>query len=69
MSTSRRTFCTQIGAGLGLAQQLAAGFDLKALRNAPGRVDPDLKELKLNRSWSGDLCRSILTNTGKQASG
>jgi len=71
MSTSRRSFIAQIGAGLSLAQSLTAALDLKSLRSAPARVDlaggGDGKSLKVDRAWSGDICKSKLVNNGKTA--
>ena len=71
VANTRRDFLARIGAGLTLAQRLrAAGLDWKALRNSPARVDAvdgaDTKYLKVDRVWSGDVCRSKLVNTGTE---
>jgi alpha-galactosidase len=64
-TTSRRTFFSHVGASLLLAQRAGAAPNLTALRSAPWRVEPGAKELKLERSWSGEFCKPKLVNTGR----
>jgi alpha-galactosidase len=64
--TSRRSFFSQIGAGLSLIQANAASLDLKTLREAPSRIEPVDPALKLERSWKGDICSPKLVNTGSR---
>jgi len=48
------------------------GFNLRLIMNAPSEVVPasdsaSVKRVKLVREWKGPLCRSRLTNEGRQA--
>ena len=66
-STSRRTFFARVGAGLVLGQRAGAALNLTTLRDAPWRVEPAAKDLRVERSWSGEICTAKLVNNGKRA--
>src|SRR5438309_528658 len=71
MITSRRTFCAQDGALVAAADRaLAAGLDLQKATWKVVAVDPNAPgtgDLKVSRDWKGDLCRTKLVNSGKDA--
>lgn len=76
-SMKRREFLDLTASGALAAFPLRAapadGLDIQALRTALGRVipvdagAPGADAVRLRRQWSGERCRSTLTNSGRQA--
>ncbi len=60
-----------MGAFSCLAQNAPAGLTIDTIMNAPSEVIPSegatAKGLQFDRKWDGEVCKSTLTNTGKNA--